>query len=392
MSEAPIRLAILGADPTTLTLAKYVSARADVQVTHVCDLQSSLDPQVAELQRALVRDAELLKDWEVLLNPGLVDGVLVARGNDDEHRSDQLRKFAQIAVPVLISHPVVNDMLLLYELDMIRRDSRAVIVPVMTDRLHPAIAKIRRWIELPQDSPVGAVEQITIDRQLADRGKSSVIHRFACDVDLLRALCGELNQVGAMGTAGEENAYGNLSVQLTGPGKLLARWAVGPRSEPDADTGRLLLTGNQGQVSLTLPPQLIGARLTTGGEDDEPSSSWDPNEQALDLFRRALHGEQLVPDLLDAARAMELAGTIGRSLTRRRTIDLYFEEHSEENTFKSKMAAGGCLLLMLGLVALPILAILAKAGVPGVGLWAWIMAGAFGLFVLLQLLTFAFRK
>lgn len=396
MSEpAPLRLAIVGADALTLALAKVAVERADLEIICVTDQASALEPQLSELQRAVARTAKPRDDWEALLDPGYVDGVLVARGNDSERRSEQLRKFAQVAVPVLFSHPAVDDSLLLYELDMIRQDTGAIVVPALGDRLHPLMRGLIAQLKAGT-SGLGTLQQCTFERPLADRGKSAVLRQFAIDVDLLRQFCGELNQVSAMAAANDDSAYAHLMVQLNGAEQRLARWSVLSAEPGSTPSAKLTLVGSQGQAVVEMPPE--DRAWTVSGIDPsslEQWASWNRAECILNQFVGQLRqqpAESAGADLLDAARAMELTETIGRSLRRRRTIDLHFEEHSEENTFKSTMAAGGCLLLMLGLVALPILAIMAKAGLPGVGLWPWLMAAAFGVFVLLQLLTFAFRK
>ncbi len=59
----------------------------------------------------------------------------------------------------------------------------------------------------------------------------------------------------------------------------------------------------------------------------------------------------------DVCRALEVTDGVVRSCQRRRTIDLYHEQVSEQATFKSVMAAGGCAMLMW------VLAMLLIAGV-----------------------------
>jgi hypothetical protein len=231
---------------------------------------------------------------------------------------------------------------------------------------------------------------------MVDRSKPAVLRQFALDADLLRCVCGEMNQVSAMAATNDDATYGHLIVQLNGSSQKTARWSVLPADQSTMPAARLTIIGMDRQAVIEMPPDDRSWSLT-GIEfpGQHQPFAWNRHEQILHQFLQMLRrapSETIAPDLLDSARAMELTGTIGRSLTRRRTIDLTFEEHSEENTFKSTMAAGGCLLLMLGLVALPILAIMAKAGMPGIGLWPWLMAGAFGLFVFMQLLTLAFRK
>src|SRR6185503_18285975 len=49
---------------------------------------------------------------------------------------------------------------------------------------------------------------------------------------------------------------------------------------------------------------------------------------------------------LAACRDQEAAEAVDRSLARGRTIELFNEEHTEEEAFKGVMAMGGCLLLV----------------------------------------------
>lgn len=395
-SPLRMKIAILGADVTTLELARAAARRPELRIVALADLESSVDKQVAELQQAQARDAVLLPSWEDLLDRQLFDGVIVAHWRDQEHRSEELRKLVQVGMPMLVAHPVVDSMLLYYELDMIRRDNHAVILPALIDRMHPAIASLHSLIRSSQSPPLGRIEQVAIERQMPVRSRTLVREQFSRDADLLRFLCGELNQIGAMGTSGDENAYGNLSVQLTGPSGLLARWSVVPLEGTTPGLGTLTITGVDGRASLTMSPSGVLWTITSPHlprQDVFPD--WSGPDELLKAFVGAIRNDPpdvAMADWLDAARSVELTETIGRSLARRRTIDLHFEDHTEQNTFKGMMAAGGCLLLMLGMGVLLLVALLDKARIPGMGLWPWLLAIAFGGFLALQLLAFVFRK
>jgi len=54
----------------------------------------------------------------------------------------------------------------------------------------------------------------------------------------------------------------------------------------------------------------------------------------------------------DAARAVELAETVPRSLAKGRAIDLHREEFSELGTFRGTMASLGCAIVLAGLLVL----------------------------------------
>jgi hypothetical protein len=124
----------------------------------------------------------------------------------------------------------------------------------------------------------------------------------------------------------------------------------------------------------------ISLQMTPGGE-------WTIESTLLPAPGTPMHGEvdsgaaclqaatappvDHAPDRWSAAcRAAELAEAAQQSLRRGRTIQLHYEEHSEQQTFKSVMAAGGCLLLMGLLLMLGIVAVVdAIAGPVRKNLW-----------------------
>ncbi len=76
------------------------------------------------------------------------------------------------------------------------------------------------------------------------------------------------------------------------------------------------------------------------------------------LAERARYAQPIDALWEDACRSVELSDSVESSYRRGKTISLYHEQHSEEETFKSMMAAGGCLALLLTLVAFPLLVLL----------------------------------
>ena len=59
-----------------------------------------------------------------------------------------------------------------------------------------------------------------------------------------------------------------------------------------------------------------------------------------------------------------------RSLARGRTIELFNEEHTEEESFKGVMAMGGCLLLVMALGVLFVAVVVEGLRLPGYGPFA----------------------
>ncbi|HEX5103277.1 MAG TPA: hypothetical protein VFV87_05675, partial [Pirellulaceae bacterium] len=102
-------------------------------------------------------------------------------------------------------------------------------------------------------------------------------------------------------------------------------------------------------------------------------------------------------DWLDACRDQEAAEAIDRSLARGRTIELFNEEHTEEESFKGVMAVGGCLLL-LGALGVVLLATIVEGLQLPLRDWAawqyWpvYLLAPIVVFLLLQVLQVAIRK
>jgi myo-inositol 2-dehydrogenase/D-chiro-inositol 1-dehydrogenase len=402
-----MHLALLGIDEQTLSIARALTNGGGAEMTSADGdawrivAYAPPDEPASPLHQAFREccpQAQPVSCWEDLLDRGQWQAVLVARGDNQDLRTEQLRKFCQFAVPVLFSHPLVDSTLLLYELDMIRRDSEGVLVPYLPGRLHPAVIELASFLAQGEDSPVGKVGMIAFDRHMAKRDPATVLGHFSQDVDLLRALAGELNQLSAVASGAPENpaAYENLAVHLSGGGECGARYHVCPVAHADEERGVLTLIGSRGKAELTMPADGADWTLILPHAENQstskPFGGWQPALAACENLQRACAGEAISPDLMDAARAVELAVTIPRSLKRRRTIELHYEDHTEENTFKGIMAAGGCLLLLVAPVLLLFVALLDKAGVPFVGIWPWVLAALFVGFTLLQLLLWASKR
>jgi hypothetical protein len=117
---------------------------------------------------------------------------------------------------------------------------------------------------------------------------------------------------------------------------------------------------------------------------------------ALDQLATALDGVAIQPDWTEAARTVELAETIDRSLARGRTIDLHNEEFSDIGTFKGTMASIGCGLLLVGLLIIVLAAIVRTLAVEfgfkklanALSIWPYVLLAVLGVYLLLQFLVF----
>jgi myo-inositol 2-dehydrogenase/D-chiro-inositol 1-dehydrogenase len=294
----------------------------------------------------------------------------------------------QTGVPILVAHPVHDSMLVYYELDMNRQESDPIILPYVPQVWHPAVERLS---QLALKGNAERVEQIIIERGLTDRSRRNVLAHFVRDMELVRKLAGEMTRIGAMASRADDVDYANLAVQMSGPEGVLARWSVVPAGrDPGA---KLTLIAGRDQAALQIfegdrPWQL--ERSTPGDVVRESFDDWDPPRAVLARFEQAVGGGAISPGWGEVSRDMELADAIERSVRKGRTVDLYFEDHTEQGTFKGMMAAGGCLVLM-GALALVIFATTAvNLQVPLARFWPYVLVAVLGAFLLLQLLKLAF--
>lgn len=359
---------------------------------------------------ARFRGLSLAPYWETIVSASDVDAVIVADAtaahpNDDgwlageDLRAEQLRKLIQAGVPVLVSHPACRSMLVYYELDMIRRDTGCVALPFIPTRWQPAVQELGAWLE---SGKLGTVEQAVMERSLAARDRAAVQDAFALDADLLRQLFGEQTRLAAMGVservegaaADLDADFANLGLQLSGPGGVALRWLVVP-AEPNETRGELTVRGTGGRAQLILPDDPTAAATlhwhTSAGSQTQTFQA-DVYQAALTALAAAIEGEPENPSWVDGCRSVELADTIERSLNKGRVVELHYEDHTEQNTFKGTMTSLGCGLLLAGLVFMVVSAIAGRLGVGLADYWPYVLLAVMVLFLLLQLLRFVFPR
>jgi hypothetical protein len=278
-----------------------------------------------------------------------------------------------------------------------------VLIPSLPHRLHPFIARLKTAIEsgLGGTEPLGEIESVKFERLMPDRTKPRVLAALARDTDLIRALTGDPARLGTLGAADPDSAWSTLAVGFSGPTHAPVRWQVAP--------------GSPAGLTITLQ-YARGAMRLTAPDDETPWTWFGPpavtaastrSATVLDELLRSLRRQppsemSSIPPATwpDAARAIELADTVPRSLAKGRAVDLHQEEFSELGTFRGTMASLGC-----GLVLLALLVLLAATLVAGIaaefdwelgksitGAWPVVVLAVLSAFLALQLLPLLIEK
>jgi hypothetical protein len=368
-----MKFALLGVDQETLELARVLALRGEHEITAIYQ-PGAFAGQI----RTSFPEAQIGDDWEDLLLAGAADCVVVGRGAaSEEERGEQLKRLVQAAVPQVVIHPAC-EYILGYEIEMIRKDLRSVIVPYFPGSRGQIWANLRQ-LALEGADGLGRVEQLVVERPLAVRTPQAVLAQLARDATVVRYVLGPIRAVSAVGSLDEKNSV--LSVQLASGDGRLARWSVEPANEHEP--ARYIAVGSEGKRSV-------------GGDKG------DGDDQGVDALiaelSSALSGQDsLAFSWLDACRAQEVAATAPRCLARGKTIELHNQEHTEDAAFKGTMAVGGCLILLLLLAFTVSWSVIEGLNLGLEWFWAWrnlplLLLVPIAFFLFLQVLGWIARR
>jgi predicted dehydrogenase len=369
-----MRFALLGDHPDGLDMARALveSGRHELAVYSGSSLGTEYLARWG-LQPPCVGDME-----EVLANSG-VEAVIVAGGS--AVRPAQLRRALQSERHALCVHPADGTPDIAYEAAMIRADTGGVLLPLMPGGLHPGVRRFAELARAAEQPRLIEFERWSTEVLAGDDtdGRGLTLP----DWDVLRSVGGEIAEVFAL--AGGEGAWlpgEPLIVAGRFVDGLIFQAAYVPE-QTDA-RWRLVLAHRIGQTVLEFPDGWPGpSRLIYmdegGGARSEEWPAVNPWLGVVEAFEQALARPPAVAPLVwqDELRALELDDAVRRSLERRRSSTLEYQEATEEAGFKGTMTLVGCGLLWLSLVLL----ILS----PWQPKLLWGIAPVFGTFLLLQL-------
>ena len=403
-----MKIGLLGCDEQILAIAT-AAVEAGHTLSPAYDAPSDLPASLTGIDR------QPREQWQGLLEEDLCDAILVGVDGWNEQRAEQVRTLVQGGRRLLIGHPASLSMLWAYELDMILADSTATVIPALAARQHPIIQSLKTLIEqsIAGIGPLGPIESLQFERRQPTRDQDSVLASFARDADIIRVLVGDPPRLMALG--GGDAGWATLAVGLSGPDQVSVRWHV---SKGKTSELSIQLLCEHGTVCVDIPPKACGTWKVTYTSELEgvdpllnfPSETldFDPAHVLLARLLQTTGGtseissEKLIPPATwpDAARTIELAETIPRSVKRGRGIDLHQEEFSELGTFRGTMASLGCGIIMAGLFLVFVATLVggvARAAGWSFGerlasIWPYAILTTLLLFLVLQFLPFLLPK
>lgn len=326
-----------------------------------------------------------LSDLDAALATPGVEAVIV--GGDDTLRAEGLRRAAGSGLPMIALHPPGPNADPYYQIALSRDETGAIVVPDLPARLHPGIEAIRAALD---KNELGEFRSLRYELPAGRPARGLVLETYGRAVDVIRACLGEAETLSAVGDPPGDNPSLELVVSMRTTGGRRAEVRIRAATEPDRAC--LVLDGAAGSLRFEHDPGWLGStrlvrRTPPDGETTTDIAPWNPHAIILRTLQEAVaRREPPEPGLLDGTRAMELAEAAQRSLRKGRTIDLVYEEMSEEGNFKSVMTGLGCGLLLAILLVLPV----ALAGPVFGARWtlylAWLVPPLLVLFLLVQLL------
>lgn len=351
LDETEMRFALLGVDDDAMFLAQQIVASPQHELVAVYEPGVRRNDVARVAPRAVYSEA-----WEALLASSDVDVVIVAspqaiQPDGVNHPLDRIEERLRKLIPtglalIAIFPPCATSVA--YELEILRQDQGARLIPYFAGKEHPAVDQLVELVVAGEQSPVGLVEQVWFERRLTDRRRETVLAQFSRDADWIMRFIGDVQSVSASGGAGAD-PYAQLSVTLSGSRGLSLRWVVQPASPGESDT--ITLVGARGKIGWdvstdeTMPIRGLGAVPFLW------SALAQPQAELARLLTKFSQPRGL-PAWQDACRELDLTDQVAASVRRKRTIELRKDEKPEENAFKGIMAASGCLILLLAFFGL----------------------------------------
>lgn len=356
-----MNFALLGNDAESLPILRAILAHPAHRL--ICTVfAAECQAELAAIDPSVRASAT----WEDVLADETIDGVIVA--GESEQVLHAALQIAMQARSILLLPRVGQGAAFVYELTLIRDDKPEItLVPVFPLRMHPLMERLR---DLIRGEELGPILHLRLERSVRKTApgnappllsQDDIAAAFLADVDLLRDVGGEFDQITALQSGGAGGGVATANVTLAGEEAIETTWSCRPTL--DNDEWQLTLSGQYQSATLNggADPQTMTLEVMTPTRQmslDTIEADWGPT--VVERFASVAAGDPIPPTWRDVSRAFELLDASKRSIARRRTIDLHFETPSERSNFKTQMTAAGCgvltatffgVLLLLGLGA-----------------------------------------
>ena len=335
-----MRLALLCDDPAVVPWLDAMAGHS----THEVVVAATVSPRGSDLLRGRA-GIRLTSQWEDLLIARDIDAVLV--GGSEPSLLEAIKQLATTGQSILFLPQAAQGSTFLYELSLIRDDNRVRLFPALLHRRDQALVRLR---DVLQDRSLGKVQLIQFEREVSGLSTTGALPQtdvnaaLLPDLDLLRWLSGDYDQVTALRTGAANEAVLMQTVTLAGRGLPEATWHI--QSTSGVEVSRLTVHAERGRTVVDRDPASNEWVLTESSGAKVIGNRVAAARELLDEFEASLTGNASLIEWPELVKVFETLDATQRSVTRRRTIELHFEPMSERAIFKTQMTAIGCGVLV----------------------------------------------
>ncbi|WP_437224108.1 hypothetical protein SH661x_003490 [Planctomicrobium sp. SH661] len=345
-----MQLAVLISESSPLPVLDALRSTPGVDLVSIW----SSDRQIRDDLRPLFPAASFPEHWDELLLTS-PDGVIVA-GMSPEILA-AAKQLANQGVPLLIVAESADGPRKLFDLMPIWQEHPDRISPLFQSGVQAASQSALQEFSASEKGPLWKIEftRILDGRRIDHSSTSRVVdQKLLSDLKWIRDLAG-LPQNVTMQISGTAEDPAEVTVLMGTAAVKEVRWSL--RKENHEESWTLKLIGQRGQIQVRCQGDHLPV-LEVDGLSRPLSIQNTKVEDAASQLRNwisAMEGDSAPQSWTEVIQLAEVGATARRSLLRRRTIDLHFEEISERSQFKTQMTAIGCGVLlwtMFGIVAL----------------------------------------
>jgi hypothetical protein len=336
-----MKFGLLGYNEGLDGLLQHIATHPDHEITLAC-----MDTACGQLSPTT--PCQPADHWEGLLNhPDMEVVILAAPDAFHSGMDDQLRKFAQTGMQLLVQHPACES-IVGYEVEMIRVEYGSELHPFVPGLFHPHVTTVAGWIADADSSPIGTLQLLSMERQPSSYLREEIIRQFSGDLVLLEYLVGGARSLHAAGSPHDASEWRQLNLNVVSETGNLFSWNLHRR---DGNPGtRILVGGDSGQAVLELDVQgRVSLDIQKKGQAHDPGPASPLDAEVLENLLQPTSGGD---EWYRAVRATEFSETIPYCLRRGRAVDIPDEPPSENRSFKGAMSIASCgiLLAILGLL------------------------------------------